>query len=212
MAERIGILGGTFDPPHNAHLILAQHAYEELDLDKVLFVPAGVPPHKTSTRTSVDDRIKMLEAAIDGEAHFYLSRVEIDRPGPHYTIDTVRIIQDQNPDAELFFIMGEDVYRDLPNWDRPQEMFETCKLAVAVMRRPGQNRSELRLDMHQQVIPDLEKNALLLTSPLVEFSSTDIVSRLTHGKSVRYMVPDSVIEYISQHELYRQNGVPKNSR
>lgn len=210
MSERIGILGGTFDPPHYAHLILAQHAYEELRLDRVLFVPAGVPPHKVTTRTTVDDRVSMLERAIAGEPHFELSRVEIDRPGPHYSIDTVRIIQVQNPDAELFFIMGEDVYRDLPNWDRPQEMFETCKLAVAVMRRPGQNREPLSLDMHEDKIPDLEKNALLLTSPLVEFSSTDIVDRLAHGKSVRYMLPEPVIDYIHQHDLYRQNGTKGN--
>ena len=211
MSERIGILGGTFDPPHNAHLILAQHAYEELKLDKVLFVPAGIPPHKESTRTTVDDRVEMLQRAIIGEPHFRLSRVEVDRPGPHYSIDTVRIIQDQNPDAELFFIMGEDVYRDLVNWDRPQEMFDTCKLAVAVMRRPGQNRNVLRLNMHEDKIPDLEKNALLLTSPLVEFSSTDIVNRLSLGKSVRYMVPETVIEYIKQHGLYQQNGAVKGT-
>jgi nicotinate-nucleotide adenylyltransferase len=201
---RLGILGGTFDPPHYAHLILAQHAYEELELTKVLFVPAGVPPHKTDTRTPVEDRITMLKMAIEGNGHFELSRVEVDRPGPHYTIDTVRIIQQQNPDAELFFIMGGDVYRDLPNWDRPQEMFATCKLAVAVMRRPGFGNPDLRLDMHDHVIPDLAQNALLLSSPLVEFSSTDIVERLAQGRSVRYMVPDDILEYIFRHGLYEE--------
>jgi nicotinate-nucleotide adenylyltransferase len=201
---RLGILGGTFDPPHYAHLILAQHAYEELNLTRVLFVPAGVPPHKTNTRTPVDDRITMLKMAIEGNDHFELSRVEVDRPGPHYTIDTVRIIQRQNPDAELFFIMGGDVYRDLPNWDRPQEMFATCKLAVAVMRRPGFGNPDLRLDMHNNVIPDLAENALLLSSPLVEFSSTDIVDRLAQGRSIRYMVPDDILEYIFSHGLYKE--------
>ena len=201
---RLGILGGTFDPPHYAHLILAQHAYEELHLTKVLFVPAGVPPHKTDTRTPVEDRLTMLKMAIEGNDYFELSRVEVDRPGPHYTIDTVRIIQQQNPDAELFFIMGGDVYRDLPNWDRPQEMFATCKLAVAVMRRPGFGNPDLRLDMHDEVIPDLAHNALLLSSPLVEFSSTDIVERLTQRRSVRYMVPDDILEYIFSHGLYEE--------
>jgi nicotinate-nucleotide adenylyltransferase len=203
MKERLGILGGTFDPPHFAHLILAQHAYEELSLNKILFVPAGEPPHKDHTRTPVNQRLTMLELALDEDPRFELSRVEIERPGPHYTIDTVRIIQRENPDSELFFIMGGDVYRDLPNWDRPQEMFETCKLAVAVMRRPGFGNPDLRLDMHQSVIPQLEENAMLLTSPLVEFSSTDIVDRLTAGRSIRYMVPDSVLEYIAQHGLYK---------
>ena len=201
---RLGILGGTFDPPHYAHLILAQHAYEELNLTKVLFVPAGVPPHKTDTRTLVEDRLTMLKMAIECNDHFELSRVEVDRPGPHYTIDTVRTIQQQNPDAELFFIMGGDVYRDLPNWDRPQEMFATCKLAVAVMRRPGFGNPHLRLDMHDGVIPDLAQNALLLSSPLVEFSSTDIVERLLQGRSVRYMVPDDILEFIFGHGLYEE--------
>ena len=146
----------------------------------------------------------MLKMAIEGNDYFELSRVEVDRPGPHYTIDTVRIIQQQNPDAELFFIMGGDVYRDLPNWDRPQEMFATCKLAVAVMRRPGFGNPDLRLDMHDEVIPDLAHNALLLSSPLVEFSSTDIVERLTQRRSVRYMVPDDILEYIFSHGLYEE--------
>jgi nicotinate-nucleotide adenylyltransferase len=202
--NRIGILGGTFDPPHYAHLILAQHAYEELNLTKVLFIPAGVPPHKSGTRTPSEHRMAMLLLAIDDNLHFALSRVEIDRPGPHYTIDTVRIIQQQEPDAELFFIMGGDMYRDLPNWDRPQEMFRTCKLAVAVMRRPGFGNPQLRLNMHKDVIPELEKNAMMLSSPLVEFSSTDIVERLTRGRSVRYMVPESVLDYIAEHNLYNQ--------
>jgi nicotinate-nucleotide adenylyltransferase len=199
---RIGILGGTFDPPHYAHMILAQHAYEELALNKVLFILAGVPPHKTHTRTPAEHRLMMLCMAIADNAHFELSRVEIDRPGPHYTIDTIRILQDQNPDAELFFIMGGDVYRDLPNWSRPQEMFATCKLAVAVMRRPGFGNPELQLDMHKDVIPNLEEHAVLLSSPLVEFSSTDIAERLVRGKSVRYMVPDDILEYIFAHRLY----------
>jgi len=203
--QRLGILGGTFDPPHIAHLILAQHAYEELNLSKVLFVPAGIPPHKTQTRTTINDRLQMLNRVVANDPHFEISRVELDRPGPHYTIDTVRIIQDQNPDAELFFIMGGDVYRDLPNWDRPQEMFATCKLAVAVMRRPGFGNPDLRLDMHESIIPGLKENALMLTSPLVEFSSTDIVDRLMRGKSVRYMVPTSVLDYINHNGLYKDN-------
>lgn len=205
MGERIGILGGTFDPPHHAHLILAQHAYEELGLTKVLFVPAGVPPHKDQTRTPVEDRVEMLKLVISDNPHFELSRVEIDRPGPHYTIDTVRIIQAQNPDAELFFIMGGDVFRDLPTWERPQEMFATCKLAVAVMRRPGPGSYDLRPDMHEHIIPGLAQNTILLSSPLVEFSSTDIVERFAHGRSVRYMVPQPVLDYIADHGLYKDN-------
>ena len=202
--KRIGILGGTFDPPHFAHLIVAQQAYEELSLDEVLFVPAGVPPHKSKTRTSVEDRMAMLQLAIEDVPYFTFSRVEVDRPGPHYTIDTVRIIQSQNPAAELFFIMGGDVYRDLPTWDRPQALFDNAKLAVAVMRRPGFGNPDLSLDMHDEVIPELKENAVMLNSPLVEFSSTDIADRLMQGKSVRYMVPESILEYIALNRLYKE--------
>lgn len=205
MSQRIGILGGTFDPPHVAHLIVAQHALEELDLDRVLFVPAGVPPHKSVTRTPVDHRLEMLRLAIQDVDRFEISKVEIDRPGPHYTIDTVRIIQELNPTSDLYFIMGGDVYRDLPNWDRPQEMFRTCKLAVAVMRRPGFGNPDLRLNMHSDTIPELEQYALLLSSPLVEISSTDIVDRIAAGRSVRYMVPREVLQYIEVHSLYASN-------
>jgi nicotinate-nucleotide adenylyltransferase len=201
MPERIGLLGGTFDPPHYAHLILAQHAYEELNLDRVLFIPAGQPVHK-SQRTPIHHRLNMLLLALDGDQHFELSRVEIERPGPHYTVDTIEFIQKQNPDAELFFIMGGDVYRDLPNWDRPRKMFHSAQLAVAVMRRPGFGNPDFSLDMHREAIPELEQHAVLLTSPLVEFSSTDIVDRLSQGRSVRYMVPDAVLDYIREHQLY----------
>ena len=207
MKQRLGILGGTFDPPHYAHLILAQHAYEELHLDRVLFVPAGIPPHKDITRTPVEDRLAMLRLAVDERPEFSISRVDVDRPGPHYTIDTVRILQDNHPDSELFFIMGGDVFRDLPNWDRPQELFATCKIAVAVMRRPGVDGHDLRSDMHEDVIPGLQEYTIMLHSPLVEFSSTEIVDRLAQGRSVRYMVPPEVIEYIDTHGLYRENHV-----
>lgn len=205
MKRRLGVLGGTFDPPHIAHLILAQHAYEELDLTKVLFVPAGQPPHKDGTRTAIEDRMRMLELALDDDERFGISRVDVDRPGPHYTIDMVCILQEEYSDAELFFIMGEDSYRDLPNWERPQEMFERCKLAVAVMGRPGFRGDQLHLDMHEDVIPGLEEHAMMLSSPLVEISSTDIVERVSKGKSIRYMVPDSVLEYIAQRGLYEEN-------
>lgn len=202
---RLGLLGGTFDPPHYAHMILAQHAFEELRLDKVLFIPAAVPPHKSNTRTLVEHRIAMLQLAMKDDMRFEMSRVDVDRPGPHYTIDTVKIIHDQYPEATLFFIMGGDTYRDLVNWNNPQQLFTTAKLAVAVMRRPSKDGSDLRLDIHRQTIPSLEQNALLLDSPLVEISSTDIVRRIIQGKSVRYLLPDTVIAYIREHNLYKEN-------
>ena len=115
--RRIGILGGTFDPPHVGHLILAQHALEALDLDVVLFVPAGDPPHKRDAyKTPVDHRVAMLALAIGPNPGFSLSRVDVDRPGPHYSVDMVRLIGEQHPDADLYFVMGGDSLRDLPRW------------------------------------------------------------------------------------------------
>ena len=202
MSERIGILGGTFDPPHYAHLILAQHACEELKLDHVLFIPAGQPVHKTE-RSAIHHRVNMLLLALgDDNPHFRLSRVEIDRPGPHYTVDTIKLLREMSPSAEYFFIMGGDVYQDLPNWERPREMFQSAKLAVAVMRRPGFGNPHLSLDMHRDAIPELEDHSVMLSSPLVEFSSTDIVERIKQGRSVRYMLPDDVLDYIAEHKLY----------
>ncbi|MFZ2880646.1 MAG: nicotinate-nucleotide adenylyltransferase, partial [Phototrophicaceae bacterium] len=116
--RRIGIVGGTFDPPHIAHMILGEHGFEELDLDRVLYIPAGTPPHKESTRTPAAHRAAITEIAISDNDRFTMSRVDLDRPGPHYTVDTVAILRETYPDAEFTFIMGEDMFKELPQWER----------------------------------------------------------------------------------------------
>ncbi|HEX2621356.1 MAG TPA: nicotinate-nucleotide adenylyltransferase [Phototrophicaceae bacterium] len=203
--ERIGIVGGTFDPPHYAHLILAEHAREELDLDRVLFVPAGQPPHKDSTRTPVEHRLAMLRLATADNPAFEISRVDIDRSPPHYSVDMVRILRDQYPAARLYFIMGEDSFRDLPTWKNPLAMVEHEVVQLAVMCRPGIDDGEPTTApaMHEAVLPGLAQHVTMLASRMVEISSTDIVRRLKEGKSVHYLLPEAVLTYIVEHHLYR---------
>ncbi len=198
---RIGILGGTFDPPHIGHLVLAEYAAEALDLERVLFVPAATPPHKLNeVRTPVDHRLNMVQLAIESNDRFVLSRVDVDRPGPHYTIDMVAIIQQQYPDKEVYFVMGGDSLRDLPKWNRPAELIQCCRLLV--LQRP--NMEPISPSMHEQLLPGISERVTILDDPLLGFSSTGIVARLQSGRSIRYMTPDSVLAYIHDHQLYRK--------
>lgn len=200
--RRFGIVGGTFDPPHYAHLILAEHAREELDLERVLFVPAGIPPHKEYTRLSVEHRLNMLQLAIEDNPVFAISRVDVDRPGPHYSIDMVNLLREQYPGVEFTFIMGEDMFNDLPNWERAEGLFTDGRLKVAVMRRLG-SMGVLRADAHEDTLPGLALTVTMLASPLIEISSTDLVRRIREGRSARYLLPDAVLMYIQEHNLYR---------
>jgi len=195
---RIGILGGTFDPPHVGHLILAEYAADALDLTRVLFVPAADPPHKREEhKTPVEQRIRMLQLAVDGNPRFSISRVDADRPGPHYSVDMIRLIQAENPGDELYFLMGGDSLNNLPQWYQPEALIKLCKLAV--MARAG---SSVQLHMHTDVLPELAERLVILDTPMIEISSTQITERLALGKSVRYLVPESVLAYIQSCHLY----------
>lgn len=198
--RKIGILGGTFDPPHLGHLILAEYTYEALALEKILMVPAGDPPHKIGvTRTPPEHRLAMLARAIEGNSHFEISMVDIERPGPNYSADTVQIIQAQYPDAELYFVMGGDSLRDLANWKRADEFINSCKLAV--MRRSDE---AIHPHMHDHLFPQLAERIVMIDAPLlgIWISSTHIVERLRRGQSARYIVPDSVLAYIHAYKVY----------
>jgi nicotinate-nucleotide adenylyltransferase len=201
--RRMGILGGTFDPPHIGHLILAEYSVEALELERLLFVPAADPPHKLlETRIPIQHRLAMLERAIADNRNFEMSRVDIDRPGPHYSVDMVRIVQTQFPDAELYFVMGGDSLRDLPKWHRPQDIIKLCKLAV--MRRSDEH---IYPTMHEDVLPGLAERVIIVDAPLlgIWISSTHVIERLRQGKTARYVVPDAVLNYIAEHGLYRNN-------
>ncbi|MCS6835025.1 MAG: nicotinate-nucleotide adenylyltransferase [Anaerolineae bacterium] len=198
--QKIGILGGTFDPPHIGHLILAEYTMEALGLDQVLFVPVADHPHKARTRQMIDHRLRMIELAIASNERFVLSRVDMDRPGPHYSADTVAILQRDFPDAELYFVMGGDNLRSLPTWTRAEDLYRLCRLAV--MRRADEAISP---DMHGDLLPGLAERVTIVDVPLLSVwvSSTHVVERIRRGQSVRYLVPDAVLSYIQEHRIYQ---------
>lgn len=196
---RAGILGGTFDPPHVGHLVIAEEARQKLDLSEVLFVPAREPPHKRGEPVSpLQDRIEMLRLALEGYPHFFLSLVEANRPGPSYTVDTIRILRDTfGAGTELYFIMGMDSLAALPTWQEPSKLIELCHLAV--LRRPGYSAD---MDELEKRIPGLKSQVEFIPAPELEISSSDLQSRVRMGLSIQDMVPDCVAEYISDHHLY----------
>lgn len=198
--ERIGILGGSFDPPQIGHLILAEYSREALDMDHVLFVPvADHPVKRGELRLPIVHRLAMLRLAIDDNPNFSISRVDVDRAGPHYSADTVKLIREQYPCADLYFVMGGDNLRALPTWERAPDLYRCCRLAV--MKRADE---DITPDMHDQVLPGLADKVDIVDVPLLSvwLSSTVVVSRLRANLSVRYLVPDTVLAYIEDNDLY----------
>ena len=196
---RVGLLGGSFDPVHTGHLILAEEAREQLDLAMVYFVPAGDPPHKRDRRLApVAHRLRMAELAVAGNPHFQVSRADADRPGPHYTIDMVRIFKQQMPaGGELFFLMGYDSLAELPTWRKPQELLAACHLVALT-------RYNVPLDWNylEAKLPGVRERVTLLDMPEIEIASHQIRARINAGRSIRYLVPEAVCEYIREQGLY----------
>ena len=200
MIDRIGLFGGTFDPPHLGHLILASEAQTQLELTRLLWILTPDPPHKQDqTITPTEHRLAMVKLAIQDNPSFELSRVELDRPGPHFTLDTVHIIAGQNPDAEIVPIIGGDSLRDLPTWHEPKELLYACHW-VGVMRRPS---DAANLEALERELPGITSKVHYVDAPLLEIASRDIRSRIALGESVRYYLPQPVYEYIEEHHLYK---------
>ncbi len=195
---KIGILGGTFDPPHIGHLLLAEFAQHALDLAQVIFVPAGDPPHKDATRTSAVHRLAMIEMAIAGRPDWAISRVDLDRPGPHYTVDMLRLLASHYPQGDLYFLMGGDSYRDLLTWSRPAELIEICQ--IVVMQRPA---VDIYPDMHAAALPGLAERSRFIDAPLIGVSSTDVVRWLRRHAPAARLLPPGVHDYIQAHGLYK---------
>jgi nicotinate-nucleotide adenylyltransferase len=202
---RLGLFGGSFDPVHYGHLILAECCRDECRLDEVHFLPAAVPPHKHRDLTAAEPRIEMLELATAGHAAFSVSRYEVDRGGVSYTVDTLRHYREAYPECELFLLLGADMLLDLPHW---REASEVCRLAIPVVAaRPefdgpdysciSQIASPEQIDVFRQY---------RVTMPQIGTSSTDIRRRIAAGKTIRYMVPRPVGKYIEEHGLYRATG------
>jgi len=194
---RIGVLGGTFDPIHYGHLAAAEEARVKLSLREVIFVVAGLPPHKLDEEiTPAEDRYVMVELAIASNPHFSLSRIDIDRPGPSYTVDTIALLR-QKWTEEIYFIMGMDSLMEIDTWHEPQRLIQLCHL-VAV-ERPGFVPDLERLEA---AIPGITARTEIIDMPEVDISSTDLQRRVRQGLPIKYQVPPEVEEYIYQHRLY----------
>jgi nicotinate-nucleotide adenylyltransferase len=194
VSEKIGILGGTFDPPHLGHLVLAQELAEELRLDKVIFIPSAVPPHKAvSEVSSVEHRFEMTKRAISGSKFFLVSDIELKRKGPSYTIDTIKELKKIHSQSELFFLTGSDILDEILSWKDPQEIYRLIKIVIGL--RPGFDKID-------------PANQFAHKSQIIEITSLDISSTLIRdktrkGKSIKYLVPPKVLDYIKHNRLYQ---------
>ncbi|MFS8572912.1 MAG: nicotinate-nucleotide adenylyltransferase [Clostridia bacterium] len=206
-AKRVGIMGGTFDPVHIGHLIAAESAREAAGLDRVVFVPAGEPPHKAKEELApARDRYVMTLLATVGHPSFSVSRIELDRQGKSYTVDTLEALHKELGDAvELYFILGSDAMAGLSGWHRPQRLFELCRFLV--IRRPGWDPARLRESLGG--LYDAHRDRIQVVDvPGVDVSSSEIRARVREGRSIRYLVPEMVERYIREHGLYGRGQGP----
>jgi nicotinate-nucleotide adenylyltransferase len=195
---RIGILGGTFNPPHIAHLICAQEAHLQLGLDRVVFMPAARSPFKTEEEEpGAEHRLELCRAAVASDRRFEVSAIELERPGPSYTVDTLEILHSQAPDNELFLIVGGDVAAGLPGWRRPERVLSLARLAVAERRGTPRESIESALEGL-----DGGERAAFFRMPRIEVSSTMLRERIRSGDPISYLVPEGVRSYIERHHLY----------
>jgi nicotinate-nucleotide adenylyltransferase len=195
---RVGILGGTFNPPHIGHLVCAQEALVQLDLDRVVWIPAGIPPHKpVDDEPGAEHRLELCRAAVAGDPRFEVSALEVRRAGPSYTVDTLGSLHSMTPDSERFLIVGGDVAAGLPLWREPERVLSLATLAIA--KRRGTTRSAV-----DRALSGLRggERAEFFRMPRIGVSSTLVRRRVRAGEPIRYLVPDAVERYIDQHRLY----------
>jgi nicotinate-nucleotide adenylyltransferase len=186
--KKIGIFGGTFDPIHHGHLILARDAVEQLDLDSLIFIPAAISPHKLQEQPAPPEiRLEMMRAAIEGEPQLCLDAMELDRPAPSYTVDTIEALKAREPEAAFIFLIGEDNVVQLPNWHRFADLSTMVQFAVL-------DRSGLKTT---HPYPTIRRH--------LEISASDIRNRVARGQSIRYLVPPAVEKIIRERQLYRES-------
>lgn len=197
---RVGILGGTFNPPHIGHLVCAQDALAQLALERVLLVPVREPPHKEiAADPGVGQRVQMCELAVAGDSRFAVSRVDADRPGPSWTVDTLRSLHADDPEDQLTFIVGGDMAHSLPTWREPEAVLELAELGVA------ERESIARADIteHLAGLAGVRARLRFFDMPRIDISSSLIRRRVADGRPVRYLVPDAVADQIAAEGLYR---------
>jgi nicotinate-nucleotide adenylyltransferase len=195
---RVGILGGAFNPPHVGHLVCAQEALVQLELDRVMFVPTARPAHREIEQDpGIEARVEMCEAAIADDDRFELSRLELEREGPSYTVDTLREMHEASPDDELFLILGGDQAAALRTWHEPEELLGLAQ--VAAVERVGFSRATVSIQLGGLKGAD---GIRFLDMPLMQVSSSSIRRRAGDGKPIRYLVPDAVVRYIEEQGLF----------
>lgn len=203
----IGLLGGTFDPIHYGHLAIAEEVREALGLERVLFVPSGIPPHKPGRPISpAEDRVAMVRLAIADNPAFALSRVEVDRPGPSFAVETLELLVAEALAAgrrpDFTFILSSEAFIELPTWRDPDRLLELCRMAVV----PRAGRGGPGPDWVTRRFPGREDRVIFLDGPNIALSGTALRRRVANGRSIRYLVPDAVIAYIGDHALYRSES------
>ena len=201
---KVGIMGGTFNPIHFGHLILAETAYEEIGLDRILFMPSKNPPHKDSTEViSEEHRLKMVELAVQGNPHFQLSTIELDREGTTYTVDTLAQLTKENPNTDYYFIMGADSLIKLETWKNCQGVLDLCTVVVA--GRDDLKTEDIQLKI-QYYKDKYGARIITLNMQSYELSSGFLRDRISKGKSIQYYVPEKVKDYILSNFLYMSNS------
>jgi nicotinate-nucleotide adenylyltransferase len=206
---RLGLLGGTFNPPHLAHLLAAQEAHDQLGLDRVLLIPNANPPHKQVVGDpGPAARLALCRLAIGDDERFEVSELEVAREGPSYTADTLRALHETSPGAELTFIVGGDMATSFPTWHEPAEVVRLARLAVA--EREGTPRADILERL--ATIPGAVERVEFFDLPRMDISSSLVRRRVAAGHPIRYLVPDPVAGYIAQHGLYRSPaGIPSSA-
>jgi nicotinate-nucleotide adenylyltransferase len=197
---RVGLLGGTFNPPHLGHLVCAQEAWAQLGLDRVLLLPVHTPPHKQADGDpGVEHRVALCEAAVAGDERLGVSRAEVDVPGRSYTVDTLNRLHEARPEDQLTFIVGGDMAASLPEWREPQAILDLCSIGVAAREGVGREQVLERLDSE---LPGAARKIQFFDMPRIDISSTLVRRRVAAGQPVRYLVPDAVAGYIQREGLY----------
>ena len=205
VTRRVGILGGTFDPVHYGHLVIAEEVRAALALTEVIFVPTGDPPHKQGEHiTAARHRLAMLELALAANPFFAISLVDMDRPGPNYTVETLRLLRAQwRAATDMYFIIGWDSLEDFPTWYDPGGILKQLAHLVAV-HRPGYTEEPSYREHLERRVPGIAERLLAVPAPQLEISATDLRQRVAAGRPIKYQLPETVERYIYEHLLYQK--------
>jgi nicotinate-nucleotide adenylyltransferase len=199
---RIGVFGGTFDPIHLGHLRVAEEVAEHYRLERVIFIPSGIPPHRQQPETSATHRLCMVRCALSGNANFATSPVELQRPGKSYTIDTLAKLAQLHPNAEFYLIIGADQMLKLKKWYQSEQLFEYCK--IVAVSRPGTPLPEIQAKMAADFSTAALQHISFFPVSALDISSTEIRKKIRQHKSIRYLIPLKVRQYIDLHHLYQK--------